>query len=436
MESKNGKRIGVFICHCGTNISQTVDVEQVADYAKGLGDVVISRTYKYMCSDPGQEIIRQSIGEYNLNGVVVAACSPLMHEGTFRKVCEEAGLNPYLCQIANIREHCSWVHSNRKEATEKAKRLVRAAVKRVWYHEPLEEREVPVRPETLVVGGGIAGIEASLRIADSGKKVYLVEKEPSIGGHMAKFDKTFPTLDCAACILTPKMVSVAEHPNIELMSYSEVEEVSGYVGNFKVKIRRKARYVDEDKCTGCGLCVENCLVRNIPYLEPLPAPKYEIDEQKKALVDRVCAKYEGDSEALVPILQDINTELNWLPPEVLARISEVKGIPIGHVIRIATFYKSFSLEPRGKYIINVCMGTACHVKGAPRIVDRLERELGISVGQTTSDMLFTLQTVRCVGCCGLAPVVVIGNEFHGKLTPARAARLIEQYAKKAEKKGG
>ncbi len=426
--NNNSERIGVYVCHCGTNISHTVDVSAVAAHASTLPGVTLAKDYKYMCSDPGQEIIRNDVKEHNLTRVVVASCSPLMHEGTFRKVCEEAGLNRFLFQMANIREHCSWVHSDRRKATAKAKRLVTAAVRRVWYHKPMEERRVTVRPETLVVGAGIAGIEAALRIADSGKKVYLVEKEPSIGGHMAKFDKTFPTLDCAACILTPKMVTVGQHPNIELLSYSEVEDVSGYVGNFKVKVRRKARYIDEAKCTGCGACVENCLVRNIPYLEPLDVPKPEIDEDRRALVDGIVGRYEGGAEVLVPILQDISAELNWLPPEVLMRVSELKQLPLEHVLRIATFYKSFSLKPRGEHIINVCMGTACHVRGAPRIVDRLERELGISVGETTSDMKFTLQTVRCLGCCGLAPVVTVGDDLYGQLTPAKAAALIEKYA--------
>jgi len=425
------RRIGVYVCHCGTNISHTVDVAAVVAHAATLPGVVVAREYKYMCSDPGQEMIKKDIQEQGLTRVVVASCSPLMHEGTFRKACEEAGLNAYLFQMSNIREHCSWVHGDRRQATAKAKQLVSGAVRRVWHHKPLEEREVPVRPETLIVGAGIAGIEAALRIANSGKKVYLVEREPSIGGHMAQFDKTFPTLDCAACILTPKMVSVGQHPNIKLLSYSEVEEVSGYVGNFKVKVRRKARHVDEEKCTGCGLCVENCLVRNRPYFEPKLLPKVEIDEEKRALVDRVVAKYDGDGEALVPILQDINAELHWLPPEVLTRISRVKHIPIEHVLRIATFYRSFSLKPRGKHVINVCLGTACHVKGASRIVDRLERELGVHVGESTADMQFTLETVRCLGCCGLAPVVTVGEDLYGKLTPSKAAALVEKYAKTA-----
>jgi len=429
MSDNNGKeRIGVYVCHCGTNISHTVDVKDVAEYARGLPGVVIVREYKYMCSDPGQDMVKKDIVDNNLTRVVVSSCSPLMHEETFRNACEDAGLNRFLFQMANIREQCSWVHMDRAKATAKAKRLVAAAVRRVSFHKSLEQREAPVNRNTLVVGAGIAGIEAALKIADSGKKVYLVDKEPSIGGHMAKFDKTFPTLDCAACILTPKMVQVGQHPNIELMTYSEVEDVSGYVGNFKVKVRRKARYVDEDKCTGCGDCVQNCLVRNQAYFEPQAVTEVEIDPEKIALIDRIVARYEGGGEMLAPILQDINAELNWLPPEVLARIAEVKKVPLEHVVRIATFYSSFSLEPRGKHIINVCMGTACEVKGAPRITARLERELGICVGETTSDMKFTLEAVRCVGCCGLAPVIMVGDEFYGKLTPGKVAKLIDQLA--------
>ena len=251
-------RIGVYICHCGSNIAGTVDVGAVADFARGLPSVTVSRDYKFMCSDPGQNLIKEDIREFGLSRVVVASCSPTMHERTFRRVCQEAGLNPYLFEMANIREHCSWVTEDKQKATEKAKALVSAAVSRVYYQAPLETREVVFNPSTLIVGGGIAGIQAALKIADSEHQVYLVERLPSIGGHMAQLDKTFPTLDCSACILTPKMTLVGSHPNIELMTYSEVEEVSGFIGNFKVKIRKKARYVDEDKCTGCGLCQEKC----------------------------------------------------------------------------------------------------------------------------------------------------------------------------------
>jgi heterodisulfide reductase subunit A len=251
-------RIGVYICHCGSNIADTVDAAEVARFARDLEGVVVARDYKFMCSDPGQDMIKKDIKELGLNRVVVASCSPTMHEPTFRRACQEAGINPYLFEMANIREHVSWVTEDREEATEKAKALVSAAVRRVYYHQPLEAREVPVNANTLVVGGGIAGIQAALKIADSDHKVYLVERTPSIGGHMAQLDKTFPTLDCSACILTPKMTQVGSHPYIELLTYSEIEEVSGYIGSFKVKIKKKARYVDEDKCTGCGVCQEKC----------------------------------------------------------------------------------------------------------------------------------------------------------------------------------
>jgi len=251
-------KTGVYICHCGLNIAGTVDVEEVAKYAGTLPNVVVARDYRYMCSDPGQALIKDDIKNLGLNRVVVASCSPRMHEPTFRRACQDAGLNPYLYEHANIREHCSWVHDDRQIATEKAKDLVRAAVRRVSFHEPLEIKERPLNPNVLIVGGGIAGIQAALDIANGEHMVYLVEKEPAIGGHMAQLDRTFPTLDCSECILTPKMTEVGQHPFITLLAYSEIEEVLGSVGNFKVRVKKKARYVDEEKCTGCGICEEKC----------------------------------------------------------------------------------------------------------------------------------------------------------------------------------
>lgn len=254
-------RIGVFICHCGVNIAATVDVERVRDELAKHPGVVYSTDYRYMCSDPGQKVIQDAIREHHLTGVVVAACSPSMHEPTFRAACAAAGLNPYLCEMANIREHCSWVHQDREAATRKAIELVRIMVEKVKRNHELHPIHIDVTKRALVIGGGIAGIQAALDIADAGYEVVLVEREPSIGGHMAQLSETFPTLDCSQCILTPKMVQVRQHPKIKLYTYSVVEGVQGYVGNFEVTIRKKARSVREDLCTGCGLCIQRCPAR-------------------------------------------------------------------------------------------------------------------------------------------------------------------------------
>jgi heterodisulfide reductase subunit A len=253
------ERVGVYVCHCGSNIAGKVEVEGLARWAKGnLDNVVIARDYKFMCSSLGQELIEEDIKKEGLTRVVVGACSPHLHEKTFRRACANAGLNPYLCQMASLREQVSWVTEDKPLADSKARALISGAVERVQLQEPLQATEVPVNPHTLVVGGGIAGIQAALELADAGHKVFLVEREPSIGGHMAQFDKTFPTLDCSACILTPKMSDVGQHENITLLSYAEVEEVKGFVGSFTARIRKKARYVKEADCTGCGICIEKC----------------------------------------------------------------------------------------------------------------------------------------------------------------------------------
>ena len=236
------ERVGVYICHCGTNIAKTVDVKEVARWAGEQEHVVISRDYEFMCSSLGQDLIEEDIHSYELTRVVVASCSPHMHEKTFRTACERAGLNPFLFEMANIREHDSWITDDKAAATQKAKALTKASIERVVHHQPLEPLPVGIAPSTLVLGGGIAGISAALELADGGYHVYLVEREPSIGGHMAQLDKTFPTLDCSACILTPKMVDVGQHANITLLSYSEVEQVDGYLGDFMVTVRKKARY--------------------------------------------------------------------------------------------------------------------------------------------------------------------------------------------------
>jgi len=251
-------KIGVFVCHCGTNIAGAVDVEAVREFAEGLPGVTLARGYKYMCSDPGQELIKGDIQANGLDRVVVASCSPSLHETTFRRATSEGGLNPYFFQMVNIREQDAWVHIDMAEATDKAKDLVRGAVHRVRFHKALERSRVPVTPAVMVVGGGIAGIQAALTMANADKHVFLVEREPSIGGHMAQFDKTFPTLDCAACILTPKMTEVRSNPNITLWT---VDNVDGYVGNYSVTVRHKPRFIVEDACVGCLDCIDACVYK-------------------------------------------------------------------------------------------------------------------------------------------------------------------------------
>jgi len=314
-------KIGVYVCQCGINIAQTVDTERVVELVQNMPNVAVARDYKYMCSDPGQELIRKDITEMKLDRVIVASCSPRMHEPTFRAVLEECGMNPYFFEMVNIREQCSWVHTDNEQATLKAIGLIEGAVARASFLEPLEKKEVSVTPRALVVGGGIAGIQAALEIAEKGFKAYLVERSPSIGGRMAQLDKTFPTLDCSACILTPKMVDVANHPNIELHTYSEIESVDGYIGNFKVKIRKKPRYVEEDKCVGCGACAEACRLHGriqnefdmnlskrsaiyVPFPQAVPL-KYTIDPEKciylktgKCGDHSLCVEACGDREAI------------------------------------------------------------------------------------------------------------------------------------------
>ena len=257
-------RIGVFVCHCGENISRTVDCAKVAETLKDHPGVAVAEDYKYMCSDPGQALVKKAIEENNLTGVVIAACSPHMHEKTFRRAADQAGLNKFMCEMANIREHCSWIHEDKDEATAKAIDIGRTIIEKVKHNRPLETIKIPVTKRALVIGGGIAGIQAALDIADGGHEVVLIEKEASIGGHMSQLSETFPTLDCSQCILTPRMVEAYQHPNIKLHTWSEVEKVDGYIGNFEVTVRKKARSVNQDLCNGCGDCMAVCPSKKIP----------------------------------------------------------------------------------------------------------------------------------------------------------------------------
>jgi heterodisulfide reductase subunit A2 len=342
--NKPQERIGVYVCHCGTNIAGVVNVGEVSQWAgENLKDqgVVVARDYKFMCSSLGQELIQKDIKELGLTRVVVAACSPHLHEKTFRNACKGADLNPYLCELVSIREQVSWVHTDKSAATEKAKAIVSGGVARVAHHEPLVPLHVPIHPATLVVGGGIAGIQAALEIADAGFPVYLVEREPSIGGHMAQFDKTFPTLDCSACILTPKMVDVGNHPNVTLLTYSEVQKVDGYVGNFSVTIKKRARHVKVEDCTGCGVCWEKC-------------PKKVIDDKFEAGIGYRKAVYTPFPQAVpkYPVIDEVNCTYyekgtckaceKFCPTHAIdfAQQDEVITVPVGNII-LATGWDLF-----------------------------------------------------------------------------------------------
>jgi len=425
-------RMGVFVCWCGANIAETVDCDDVARYASTLPSVVVARSYKYMCSDPGQRLITDAITEHNLTGVVVASCSPRMHEPTFRKAVAVAGLNPYMLEMANIREHCSWVHTNRREATEKAKDLVRLLVEKVKRNAPLQEIEVPVTQRVMVIGAGIAGIQAALDVAAAGYEVALVERKASIGGYMAMLDETFPTLDCSQCILTPRMVEVMQSDNITLHSYTEVEQVEGYVGNFEVKLRKKPRSVDMEKCTGCGDCWNNCLSRNRIAIGQPKSVRDQLDGDMLATLDAFLEPDNGHPADLIGILQEIQKAYKYLPEEALRYVSETMNVPLSQVYALATFYKVFSLEPRGKHVIRVCAGTACHVRGAKGLADTIGRLLGLEPGQTTQDRQFTFETVNCLGACALGPVVVVDDKYYEKVTRDRLKKILESYAEPAE----
>jgi len=406
VSTMSGSRIGVYVCHCGTNIAGTVDVKRVMEYASSLPNVVIARDYAYMCSDAGQRLIKQDIEDLKLDRVVVAACSPTLHQPTFSKCVEDAGLNKYLITMANIREQCSWVHvSQPEEATEKAVDLVRMAVARASLLKPLTPIKVPVKKSCLIIGGGIAGIQSALDLADEGFDVYLVEKKPSIGGHMAQLDKTFPTMDCSLCILAPKMASVAHHPKIHLFTNSEVKEVSGHIGNFKVKITVKPRYVKSELCNGCGECEKAC---------PIDVPN-EFDENlapRKAIYipfpQAVPLIYTIDLEHCIECYKCV--EVCGLDAINFAQETEEIEIEVGTII-VATGYEQVSPRKFRRYSYGM----------HPDIVTNLEFERIIHMGfRRPSDgkLLKKVAFILCVGsrsleergeehCCKIGCMVAI-----------------------------
>jgi len=278
----------------------------------------------------------------------------------------------------------------------------------------------------MVIGGGIAGIQSALDLADSGFKVYLVEATPAIGGNMARLDKTFPTNDCSMCILSPKLVEAARHRNIELLTLAEVQGVTGSAGHFQIEVKQKARYVDVTKCTGCGLCLAQCPTRNLPRFDVEEEPVI-IDLQFKALVDDLLAEHGTSPNAVIRVLQEVNARLRYLPREVIAYLGRTLNIPVSRLYRIGTFYKSFSFIPRGRHTISLCDGTACHIRGSPRLIAELKRELKIDVGQTTPDRCFSLEIVRCLGCCSLAPVVKVDERIYGNVKPAEISKILKDY---------
>lgn len=390
------ERIGVFVCWCGSNIAATVDVAKVAQTLAKEPGVVYAADYPYMCSEAGQNLVIQTIREYRLTGVVICSCSPRMHETTFRKAVSRAGLNPYLLEIANVREQCSWIHKNKEEATEKAVILGRAAIAKVHLNAPLTAGQSPVTKRALVIGGGIAGIQTALDIAEAGFEVDLVEKEPTIGGKMAQIDKTFPTLDCAACILTPKMVDAAQHERIHIMAYSQVESVKGFVGNFSVTIRRKARFVDETKCTGCGLCTEKCPQKKAPN-----AFNLGLDHRRAIYIPFAQAV-----PKVATIDPDFCTMLKTGKCGVCAKVCTAEAIDYRQTDRLeerqygaivaATGFRPISLERYGEYAYGQ----------SPDVVTSLELERLMNAAGPTGGTLLrpsdgkhphTLVFVQCVG---------------------------------------
>jgi len=427
-------RIGVYICHCGINIAATVDAKAVAEYAAQLPHVVVARDYMYMCSDPGQEMIQQDVRDHALNRVVVASCSPRMHETTFRTVIEEVGVNPYYFEMANIREQVSWVHTEREVGTRKAKELVAGTVAKAALLEPLEERQVEVTPAALVIGGGIAGIEAALDIADAGYKTYLVERQPSLGGRMAQLNKTFPRMEDAGALVVSEMERVIKHPMIEVLAYAEVVEVEGYVGNFEARVHRKPRFVDPDRCTSCGKCAEACVLKG------QIADEFQMGLGQRAAIYRPFAKALPDSYTVDPahclLIQEGQCEDG--PPCALAcpenAVDFDQGVEeltlrVGSII-VATGYDPFNPERKPEF------GYGCY----PGVISALEFErLAAENGPTGGRIVIPgtdrepehVVFIHCVGSRDKAGAITgSGHEYCSRVccmyTAKQANTLLDQ----------
>jgi len=280
----------------------------------------------------------------------------------------------------------------------------------------------------MVLGAGVAGIQASLDLADMGYKVYLVENKPSIGGAMAQLDKTFPTNDCAMCLLSPKLVDTARHPNIEIITNTDLQKVDGSAGNFAVTLNKRPRYIDEEKCTGCGTCINNCPVRNVPHFEEVDElGKVQLDDEGRQRLRQILDEHEAERSAVISVLQGVNKQYKYLPENVLRHVARALDIPLSRVYNIATFYNAFSLTPKGEHIIHVCLGTACYVKGGTKILEAVQRQLDVEVGGTTKDSKFSLETVSCIGCCGQSPVMTINEDIYGYVSQNKVSDILARY---------
>lgn len=281
----------------------------------------------------------------------------------------------------------------------------------------------------LVVGGGIGGMQAALDLAAAGIKAYLADRSPAVGGVMSQLDKTFPTNDCAMCTMAPRLVEIGRHRDVELLTLSDVERIDGEPGRFTVTLRRRPRYVNETACTGCGTCVASCPTRT--RVQPIAVPRVELEPLYRDTVPAIIEKHRGRDGPLMPILQEVNAALNYFPESVLRYIAQQTGYPLTHIYRIATFYSAFSVTPRGRHVVSVCLGTTCYVRGGDRVMERMSELLGVEPGQTTPDLAFTLKSVRCIGCCGLAPAVMVGSDVYGKLTRQDVAGILRKYREAA-----
>ncbi len=419
---------GVFFSERINGHQSRINFQELEDYLSKIPEVA-KIWYLPSISKSNLKQVAARIRKNRLNRIIIAGNMPGFVKDFVSRALVLSGNDPSQVILADFHNYDAVAPAD----MERAKAIITCAIYGVPFETATAPKEVPVNSETLVIGGGIAGIQASLEIANSNNKVYLVERESTIGGHMAMFDKTFPTLDCAACILTPKMVDVGQHKNIELLSYSEVEGISGVPGNYKVKIRKKVRYVNNN-CTGCGECETACPVTNAPQIQAPIKYSRNIEASEIEKVDKILHKYRHNGNGspgehmLIQIMQDINLEYRYLPEYSLKYVSERLEVPLSQVYHVATFYTAFSLTPRGEHVIKVCMGTACHTRGAPLILERFESILGIKPNETTEDQKFTLLTVGCLGCCALGPVVNVDNDYH-QMSLSKIDKMIDHYYK-------